>query len=312
MKKFLVFLLVLCMPFSVMAESNTVDKQEGSEVTQFDTLTVENCEELTVIFRLMNERDERIKEFAKEYAGRMIEFDGNIVYFVPHEDNDTRYDISMYAVEYSESPIYGPRFHFVDVGSSDFGFRGSTFPKYMHAGSEVHVVGIIEQYDESSNLFILDPVSISPSGEVTSDKLDTSAYTDELDTSAYVSLEKGNKGDGVKTLQQRLIDLYYLNDKADGIFGKNTQAAVEKFQAKNELEVTGIADPMTQAVLFSEKAVENTLSISSGSIVIGSMATTTWYVDGQEFTLKNTQTKTVKTVWGTYKFDAFGNYEKID
>lgn len=138
------------------------------------------------------------------------------------------------------------------------------------------------------------------------------ATPEPLDTSAYVLLEKGNKGDDVKTLQQRLIDLYYLDGKADGSYGNNTKAAVEKFQQAIKVEVTGIADPTTQAVLFSEDAPEATLSISSSSMVIGSNATTSWYVDGQEFTLKNSQTKTIKTVWGTYKFDAYGEYEKIE
>lgn len=138
------------------------------------------------------------------------------------------------------------------------------------------------------------------------------ATPEPLDTSAYVLLEKGDKGDDVKALQQRLIDLYYLDGKADGSYGNNTKAAVEKFQQAIKVEVTGIADPTTQAVLFSDNAPEATLSISSSSMVIGSNATTSWYVDGQEFTLKNSQTKTIKTVWGTYKFDAYGEYEKIE
>lgn len=132
-----------------------------------------------------------------------------------------------------------------------------------------------------------------------------------LDLSAYTLLEKGSKGEAVKALQERLIELYYLDDKADGQYGKNTQAAVEKFQEAHELEVTGEADPETQATLFSNSAQEATLSISQASLVVGSSATTTWYVDGKEFTLKNKQTKTLDTPWGKYKFDAFGEYEKI-
>ena len=59
----------------------------------------------------------------------------------------------------------------------------------------------------------------------------------------------------MKSLQQRLIDLGYLtNDKADGVFGGNTVAAVQKFQNAAGVAVTGIADEMTQALLFMDNA----------------------------------------------------------
>ena len=47
-------------------------------------------------------------------------------------------------------------------------------------------------------------------------------------------------------------------------------------------------------------------------ITVGSYSVTSWYVDGKEFKLRGKKTKTIKTVWGTYKFDAFGKYEKIE
>lgn len=132
-----------------------------------------------------------------------------------------------------------------------------------------------------------------------------------VDTSAYTVLEKGSKGDDVKALQLRLIELHYLADgSADGDYGNKTKTAIEKFQAAAKLSVTGTADELTQAMLYSEEAPEAKLSISSSTTSIGSSSTTVWSVDGQEFTLKGSQTKTIVTSWGTYKFDAYGNYEK--
>lgn len=54
-------------------------------------------------------------------------------------------------------------------------------------------------------------------------------------------LERGAKGDEVKTLQQHLIDLGYLTDKsmADGIYGPQTEAAVKKFQKDMGIEAHG-------------------------------------------------------------------------
>ena len=44
------------------------------------------------------------------------------------------------------------------------------------------------------------------------------------------TLKKGSKGEEVEEVQQWLIDLGYLNDVADGKFGKKTEAAVKAFQ----------------------------------------------------------------------------------
>lgn len=70
----------------------------------------------------------------------------------------------------------------------------------------------------------------------------------------YVPLEKGSKGDTVKELQQRLIDLGYLSDKADGSYGNKTKTAVEMFQREAGIAANGIADESTQEALFAEDA----------------------------------------------------------
>lgn len=53
------------------------------------------------------------------------------------------------------------------------------------------------------------------------------------------------KNEDVVTLQQMLIELGYLNDKADGIFGKKTEKAVIDYQKYALLDETGIAYPQT-------------------------------------------------------------------
>lgn len=68
-------------------------------------------------------------------------------------------------------------------------------------------------------------------------------------------LKKGDKGDEVKDVQQQLKDLGYDVGKVDGIFGKDTQAAVKLFQARNALTVDGKVGQRTLARLFSPDAV---------------------------------------------------------
>ena len=65
-------------------------------------------------------------------------------------------------------------------------------------------------------------------------------------------LKSGDKGDAVKRVQNRLHDLGYMTDKADGIYGGSTARSIRIFQYYNALDVTGIADESTQLALFSE------------------------------------------------------------
>lgn len=77
--------------------------------------------------------------------------------------------------------------------------------------------------------------------------------TATIEPKQYDLLEQGSKGDSVKALQEKLIELGYLYDSADGNFGAKTKSAVEAFQSDNELEANGVADQTTQEKLFSTK-----------------------------------------------------------
>ena len=59
----------------------------------------------------------------------------------------------------------------------------------------------------------------------------------------------GPKGDAVRAAQQRLIELGYLSDKADGVFGAKTEKAIQAFQAAQSLVADGIGWPQTLALL---------------------------------------------------------------
>ena len=63
-------------------------------------------------------------------------------------------------------------------------------------------------------------------------------------------LTKGSTGTSVRTLQERLIELGYLNGEADGIYGSDTENAVREFQLRNGLKVDGKAGVQTQEKLF--------------------------------------------------------------
>ena len=71
---------------------------------------------------------------------------------------------------------------------------------------------------------------------------------------AYNADGQGDKSDEVLDMQNRLFMLGFLLDDRDGAFGNKTQTAVKLFQSAAGLEVTGIADSVTQSVLYSDSA----------------------------------------------------------
>ena len=72
----------------------------------------------------------------------------------------------------------------------------------------------------------------------------------ETDTAAYAAaLRQGSSGATVKKVQQKLKNWGYYSGSVDGIYGKNTVAAVKLFQKKNGLTVDGIAGTKTLAAM---------------------------------------------------------------
>ena len=64
-----------------------------------------------------------------------------------------------------------------------------------------------------------------------------------------MALRVGSKGPEVTQVQQRLIELGFLDGRADGDFGPLTRQAVVAFQAARGLTADGVVGPMTAAAL---------------------------------------------------------------
>ncbi len=79
-------------------------------------------------------------------------------------------------------------------------------------------------------------------------------------------IERGNKGNDVLMLQNRLNELGFYEDKNNGYFGTATENAVGMFQAKNELTVNGRADLETRSVLYSPMARNSDDSMQSPNL----------------------------------------------
>lgn len=90
--------------------------------------------------------------------------------------------------------------------------------------------------------------------------------TGHLDEYTHALLmEYSSENINAKSIQQRLIDLGYLQGAADGKFGEKSASAVKLFQRVNHLDITGSTDAETLIALFSDQAAALPAPLSAGA-----------------------------------------------
>jgi peptidoglycan hydrolase-like protein with peptidoglycan-binding domain len=88
-----------------------------------------------------------------------------------------------------------------------------------------------------------------------------STAVEETPEIVYGTLQRGIKSDEVLVLQQRLIELGYLEGTADGSFGQMTEDAIKAAQEAFGMEANGIADNAFQQKLY--EGMEPPIPVSS-------------------------------------------------
>ena len=89
------------------------------------------------------------------------------------------------------------------------------------------------------------------------------AKTTPAEETPRAILKRGMKGDDVRRLQQRLMELGYALHKygADGEYGSETATAVKAFQLDRGLEADGIAGEATLAALYAGQGNTYTVTL---------------------------------------------------
>lgn len=82
---------------------------------------------------------------------------------------------------------------------------------------------------------------------------------------AHILVKEGSRGHAVVTVQEFLIEQGYLKDKADGIAGPKTVAAIRAFQKDKGLKVDGICGDITFAELSGGREYEPPAQPEKGS-----------------------------------------------
>ncbi len=147
-----------------MQSSNVQEDVSESDLTdivvenQGITLTVDNSEEFANFMNVKSEVDPLIEEFVSKNIGNTIVFEGNIAHMMNHGNYDTRYDILIYAGDYSETTASGPIFKFEDVNVFDLNLSGENIPDTIDMGMNIIITAEIEEYKEQTGITFLKPV----------------------------------------------------------------------------------------------------------------------------------------------------------
>lgn len=127
-------------------------------------LTVENCEALAAMLTLNADRDDSYADFAKQYLGKTIEFDGSIDYKDNHisynpfngssSTSKYEYDILVSYGDYDANNRTGPTIKIENVSSRKLGYDVSkTLPSFMAVGCNVRIRVRVVSYNENTGIF---------------------------------------------------------------------------------------------------------------------------------------------------------------
>ncbi len=142
-------------------ESDDMEDTESESDVAEEILTAENCEELAKILSMNASICDEYIDFAEKYKDRTIEFDGHIDYLMNYEDYKTRYDILLTAGDYDPDSQIGPAFKFENVGISELHLQGEAFENEIKVGQSVRIRAKVNNFNQKSELFFLDPVSLT-------------------------------------------------------------------------------------------------------------------------------------------------------
>ena len=94
-----------------------------------------------------------------------------------------------------------------------------------------------------------------PYADSSDEPSDETSDTPDDPESQYTTLKKHDKGEAVTALQNRLMELGYLEiEEPTDYFGNSTAYAVTLFQRQHDLEQDGVAGTRTQTILYSNEA----------------------------------------------------------
>lgn len=155
-------------PSPVSSEPHTslasAERPEGSHssipsATQFEAITPENNLEFAQILNSGADCSSNIADFASEYDGRIVQFNGSIVYIANVGDYETVKDVLIHAGDYNKDLAAGPNFKFESIQPAvSMHFPEEDPAESIYVGQNLHFEAEIESFDQNSCLFYLNPI----------------------------------------------------------------------------------------------------------------------------------------------------------
>ena len=156
--------------------------------------------------------------------------------------------------------------YYQGIVDGDFGDRTELAFKQFQKDAGLYVDGIAGSdvdylYSDSAPHFGAEAEAAEPA-EAEREETEEIAQSGANDTAEQEeetpnTFKKGDYDEDIIPVQERLIELGYLEGDADGSFGSQTEEAVKGFQDINGLEKTGEVDEKTYEKLFSDSAKKN-------------------------------------------------------
>lgn len=135
------------------------DSQSDAETTEeVSNITVDNNPDFLAVLNNNTDDDSSYIAFADKYDYQIIEFDGHIEYLGLYENYGTRWEALIVSGDWAgwEASYTGPVFK-----TQDFNMQEVKFEGLMETEINVHVVGRIMEYNETQQLFFIDPITIT-------------------------------------------------------------------------------------------------------------------------------------------------------
>lgn len=211
------------------ADSGTLLSWNGLEIIplrterwQFASGTIS----LRVYVRVVNQSDRKLSVYVEDMTVDGVALPSTSLFdILPGSDTGTDTDTSIL--------IY------MDENITDGAVRAVLYGTDMSMRLVVHDMDKFEELYTQEVRLDLSPLPdettvMEPSGDPTPGPAVTAAPA-PTSKSTYQPLFEGDKGEDVRRMQQKLIELGFLNDTADGTFGPRTAAAVREFCETNGL-----------------------------------------------------------------------------
>lgn len=138
-----------------VSESMTDPKEEQSSY-----ITIDNNENFAELMRISDQADSTtIKNLLKliKKEGKIVEFDGCVVFLMQHENYKTRFDVLVVGGDYRAERVYGPLFTFENVSFYDMNVSGTDI---VDGGTNFHIIAKLEGFNDEGNYVILDPIEL--------------------------------------------------------------------------------------------------------------------------------------------------------